>query len=584
MSSESAHQQTNASESQQSQAKENNGIDNALDVGSIIKQPTTNLSTDQILHLQRTIGNLATVKLLNQNIQRHPSHAEEEQVQTKRYAISIQRHPGHAEEQIQTQRSTLQRHPSHAEEEQVQTKRDPMSIQRHPGHAEEQIQTMRDTKTIQRIPQWVKNLGKAERIKEGKMTAKYGIQIGNGGTGKAQFSMKMLKKLDKALSQLPLQHLTGTKLQSIILETGDGNASGYTYDSDTTGHIGLNMPDMPVGGRMPQWLFLMLNKNTSWQRKLMDEGAMADYTLPNADKAKQLGIDNEKREVMSGISDVMSKGNMADWVIRHEMGHAVDHKIKFTETRAKLPQFGGWKQFDHSKQADADLIAKHLLTAAGFTADQMDMGFKEYKLSVNTDSVLTKFSGVVMFGNDYTTDHWKENAAGGIPGFEDKWADAIRRHDIGKAQPWTFADGGAQHLKVGDRVLHMDHYGTWVSYDFDARKDHGLSNYQFSSPGEWFAEAYAAFYDPKAAAKDRLTEPTKAWFLKNLGSLQNQPKKKKKAAPVEKDPELLDGLGNLKELVDLSPDLLQELKENSADIADVPEDLKADDENMVTGF
>lgn len=43
------------------------------------------------------------------------------------------------------------------------------------------------------------------------------------------------------------------------------------------------------------------------------------------------------------------------------MGHAVDHKIKWTKQRAMLPQFGGWRQYDENNVDELDEVASALL-------------------------------------------------------------------------------------------------------------------------------------------------------------------------------------------------------------------------------
>ena len=56
-----------------------------------------------------------------------------------------------------------------------------------------------------------------------------------------------------------------------------------------------------------------------------------------------------------------------------------------------------------------------------------------------------------------------------------------------------------------------------MSYLADARKNL-LSPYQFSSPGEWIAEAYAAFYGTNKKARNLLTSATKDKIQEELGA------------------------------------------------------------------
>jgi hypothetical protein len=73
-------------------------------------------------------------------------------------------------------------------------------------------------------------------------------------------------------------------------------------------------------------------------------------------------------------------------------------------------------------------------------------------------------------------------------------------------------------LDIGGRIYQVDQYGTWVSYLRSAR-ERALSNYQFSTSHEWFAEAYAAFYDPNPAPRGQLSQPVRDWFQDELPAL-----------------------------------------------------------------
>lgn len=77
------------------------------------------------------------------------------------------------------------------------------------------------------------------------------------------------------------------------------------------------------------------------------------------------------------------------------------------------------------------------------------------------------------------------------------------------------ATPGAQ---VGTRAF-LNDGGRYYSYDAAAR-GRQVSNYQFRSPFEWVAEAYAAYYEPDVRGRGaRLADRdpvTKAWFDKNV--------------------------------------------------------------------
>ena len=58
---------------------------------------------------------------------------------------------------------------------------------------------------------------------------------------------------------------------------------------------------------------------------------------------------------------------------------------------------------------------------------------------------------------------------------------------------WDGGDSAASKNAIGDWVFQESYKGDWVSYARSARKQK-VSDYQFRADGEWYAEAYAAFF------------------------------------------------------------------------------------------
>jgi hypothetical protein len=71
------------------------------------------------------------------------------------------------------------------------------------------------------------------------------------------------------------------------------------------------------------------------------------------------------------------------------------------------------------------------------------------------------------------------------------WCEAVRLK--GKAGLWAQGKGGATKRALGGRVYQESYAGKWVSYALSARGSE-ICDYQFRAPGEWFAEAYTAYY------------------------------------------------------------------------------------------
>lgn len=74
-----------------------------------------------------------------------------------------------------------------------------------------------------------------------------------------------------------------------------------------------------------------------------------------------------------------------------------------------------------------------------------------------------------------------------------KWCETVRLKGSSTGL-WGTGASGAEANALSDKRVYQEAYnGKWVSYDLEARGA-GVSSYQFRAPGEWFAEAYAAFF------------------------------------------------------------------------------------------
>ena len=348
-------------------------------------------------------------------------------------------------------------------------------------------------------------------IKEGfeakarrRIAERYGIQISTDISG------VILKKIENVLASLPSAHTKGNATLTDVNTEGVGNAS--VFDGEHT--IGINNPALPLPGNlgMPDLLYAMLNKEPNWQRKLMDQGAMPDFDEA-VDQA--YGLNSDDRHVMAGVSDANSHENLLTWTMRHETGHSVDAQIRWADSMKGQDVFGAWQT--HSAQdVFLRLLDKNNIPDTVYRADfQMNpRGQRPLYEHLQTLNHAT----IALFLATQEWQNFVQNPT--VPGdINARVTAAIRSYDVAKNSPWTFDGGGANDLNHNGRIYMRGQYGEWESYLAGTRAN-AVSNYQFSSAVEWFAEAYAAYYNPEqnAASRARLSAEQRDWFANHLGT------------------------------------------------------------------
>ncbi|MBV9024011.1 MAG: hypothetical protein JO362_09495, partial [Streptomycetaceae bacterium] len=354
------------------------------------------------------------------------------------------------------------------------------------------------------------NKGAAER--EQALSAKYGIRIGPPPERpRDHFSHSMLDRIDKVLGGLPPEHVRDNPHLAAIQPEVSGEedaASGYDAEQQA---INIVKPF-----QMPSWLYTEVNRGRVWQRRLMDKGAMAAYEGIGGKEEKALGIAGQERQVMGGTSNVLAHGNLTKWTIRHETGHSVDKSVGWMTKFKHEDRFGGWRIYgpeaDHSLQD----VATAILRKVGL-GDHLGVEDR-WQMSL-LDSVTTALTPDTVRNHPERLTNLISDFSDQSEHFKERLERVVHFVQLALAQPWTLRDGGADILTIEGRTYHVDHYDQWVSYLQQEREQHALSNYQFSSPDEWFAEAYAAFHDPKPGPRERLHPGVRHWFDKELPAL-----------------------------------------------------------------
>ncbi len=305
----------------------------------------------------------------------------------------------------------------------------------------------------------------------------------------------ILEKINYVLSILPESSTkSNPKLKEINTE-GVGNASLYDYEEETIGiHNPMNIPDL---------LYSSLDKRTERLRNLMDRGPGHDYDMKTDQK---YGLRSGDRKVMAGVSDANSQELLLDWTIRHEIGHSVDKNLGWEDTCSHEDKFGAWTKFEGS---DVNDVFKKFINR---DLELSPQSYPDYDEIQNNSIVALMAFKAGNKPNDSKLVLIKKYS------LENKLDKCKRSIEIAENMPWMFNDCCEKDLTIGDCIYMKDEYGKWVSFLSSARM-YAVSNYQFSAPCEWFAEAFAAYYNPVEGAESRLRlDPeVRAYFFNKVG-------------------------------------------------------------------
>jgi hypothetical protein len=287
-----------------------------------------------------------------------------------------------------------------------------------------------------------------KRFVRAAITARYGTSLSDKADDN---TTKYLPRLYKALGMVPASHtLANPMLKNINRERTKLMPQGdYT---DGTGKINLEVP------------------RTGFVDSLLSFGVRV---LPE----KLIGKVTKGKDI--SIFDVLTL---------HEVGHSVDDKKQFMNGKAGNVSFGGWQKHK------VDEVAQVLGDALGFFEDCADQGPKSF-LKAYLKAVLRKKKP--QDDSDVT----KEIKAGDKPDWKklDKHAAVTHAENIrlknSDSGLWDKGDAGASKWAIGSSVFQQSYDGddNWVSYALSARSSK-VTDYQFRADGEWYAEAYAAFF------------------------------------------------------------------------------------------
>ena len=191
---------------------------------------------------------------------------------------------------------------------------------------------------------------------------------------------------------------------------------------------------------------------------------------------------------------------MFSWNTLHEVGHAVDDKLNFSNRKSKA--LAGWE----NHQRNVSGIAAKVAGKFKYDEDYVARLMITRKVDPPEDPTAAPLPDPGIPANpDPSTiapDEWERRRM-----LVNAWVQNM----FSDRSPWQ-TTAAAKMCEIDGVCHHESQAGEWVSYPMAARKQ-GVSGYQFRSPLEWFSELYAAYHSKKLPD----THPAVSWLaeLKN---------------------------------------------------------------------
>lgn len=502
------------------------------------------LNTSQILALQRQVGNSAVIKLLSAEQTRDAPRLPAANV-TYKSGQAIQRHPNHSpEEDLEVDEiPELRIQRSHRSE--LATQSSPLRVQRvtvfgvkmTSSTAVEALVTDYQFTDPPRLANALeKNKYKNNEFTTYKMLARAlyndGHKIGGRtvrdctfeealkGAEDSKYEPKGFEgslrvEVDRILKLVPRSHV---KTAKAIIRKKAMESSSFDYTSEVLTIAFKTYSELlePVYTRVTKAGTLSLI-----DRIALSEFLAMDERDAVIEEDKKLG---RRRKVIAFTrDDPFAKTKLLEWQVLHELGHSVDHRVKWTTNYARDPDFGGWRKYGNARDPRGlkKIFSAFLMgVSPGLVRSIINECEKPTISSYHPwNVILDALEGDRTFEEATKScgEHFGRTIqSSSIGHFERVIEETFRRIVAARRKPWMF-DSFPAELAVGSKVFFLDEYENWVSISQSALP-YRLSPYQFASPEEWFAEAYAAFYGSNDSARNHLNDRTKKMFTALLGA------------------------------------------------------------------
>jgi len=266
--------------------------------------------------------------------------------------------------------------------------------------------------------------------------------------GGVEWDKPAMQRLWEILEQLPPGHVEDNELLDIFAREAGNDGSGY-YRGST-------------------------------------DAAVVSYN----DIGKSGGYGNYWGEDENGNPEfVNAESNLFSTVVRHEIGHAVDAKIKASDTYAKKQAHAGkWEEYNSAAAfADAIIAAGGGMSGHGYPdEDAYEEALREAVDSGRSfNDALIELRESMFSSVPEATPLAAANVGGPVSAVKEA------KYWMEDKSPWYTSHNRAA---VGGRLFQESYSGSYVSFLKQSMVRNGVSKYQWRAPGEWFAEAYAKYY------------------------------------------------------------------------------------------